>query len=70
MLLLTSLLACTAATKSNTTKATIHQEHKDTITRSQQKILKPGLVASYDHLFVLLLHHFCTLFHTLLSHGD
>ena len=43
-------LATAEETKSNTTEANIHPEHKNTRAQNEhtQKKLKPGLVASYD----------------------
>jgi len=35
-------------TKPNTTKANIHQEHKNATTKNKNKKLKPYLVTSYD----------------------
>jgi len=35
-------------TKPNTTKAKIHQEHKNSTTKNKHKKLKPDLVTSYD----------------------
>jgi len=41
------LLASIEETKSNTTKANIHLEHRNTTTQNKHKKLKPGLVALY-----------------------
>jgi len=44
-----NLLAAAEETKPNTTKANIHPGHKNTRAQNEHtKILKPGLVASYD----------------------
>jgi len=43
-----SIIDSTEETKPNTTKANIHQEHKNATTKNKHKKLKPDSVTSYN----------------------